>query len=100
MVSAREAVCFDHARRVGRHFTLTLILVARTRSGRAYPLPKIQENNTAEIMEVVLNDARDSYAEEIVVELQSESPEQMEENISRIVGWVEAWKKNNDDDDE
>lgn len=60
----------------------------------AYALPKIQENNTAEIMEVVLNDARDSYAEEIVVELRSESPEQMEENVARIVSWVEAWKQN------
>ena len=69
-------------------------------SRRAYPLPKIQENNTAEIMEVVLNDARDSYAEEIVVELQSESPEQMEENVSRIVSWVEAWKQNNTDEEE
>jgi adenylate kinase len=46
-------------------------------------------------MEVVLNDARDSYAEEIVVELQSESPEQMEENVSRIVSWVENWRSNN-----
>jgi len=43
---------------------------------------------------VVLNDARDSYAEEIVVELRSESPEQMEENVARIVSWVEAWKQN------
>ncbi|GAA5870483.1 hypothetical protein JCM16303_002022 [Sporobolomyces ruberrimus] len=65
---------------------------------RAYPLPKIQENNTAEIMEVVLNDARDSYAEEIVVELQSESPEQVEENVARIVSWVEAYHQNNAED--
>ncbi|GAA5821898.1 hypothetical protein JCM10212_002450, partial [Sporobolomyces blumeae] len=67
---------------------------------RAYPLPKIQENNTAEIMEVVLNDARDSYAEEIVVELQSESPEQMDENVHRIVQWVEQWRKDHVDDED
>lgn len=60
-----------------------------------YPLNKIQENNTAEIMDVIIQDARDSYAEEIVVELRSESPDEVEENVARIVGWVEAWKANN-----
>lgn len=63
---------------------------------------KIQENNEAEIMEVILNDARESYAPEIVVELQSETPEQMEQNLERILSWVEAWRSNHteDDDDE
>jgi adenylate kinase len=36
---------------------------------RGYPLKKIQENNEAEIMNVVLEDAREGYAEEIVVPL-------------------------------
>lgn len=62
---------------------------------RAYPLHKIQENNTAEIMNVVLEDARESYAPEIVVELRSERPEDVEENIGRLVAWVEAWKRDN-----
>lgn len=44
-------------------------------------------------MEVVLEDARASYAEEVVVELKSESPEEVEENVARIVAWVEAWKR-------
>ena len=60
----------------------------------AYALPKLQENNTAEIMEVVLEDARTSYAEEIVVELRSENPEDVEENVARIVAWVAAWRSN------
>lgn len=34
---------------------------------RNYPLKKIQENNEAEIMEVVLEEARSSYPAEIVV---------------------------------
>ena len=42
---------------------------------RGYPLKKIQENNEAEIMEVVLDEARSSYPVEIVVELQSEGTE-------------------------
>ncbi|KAK4055224.1 hypothetical protein OIV83_000504 [Microbotryomycetes sp. JL201] len=60
---------------------------------RGYPLNKIQENNTAEIMNVVLDDARESYVPEIVVELESESPDQVEDNIARIVQWVDAWRK-------
>ncbi|GAA5861425.1 hypothetical protein JCM3774_000244 [Rhodotorula dairenensis] len=71
---------------------------------RGYRVNKIQENNDAEIMEVVLNDARESYAQEIVVELQSETPEQVEQNIERIVSWVEAWRSKHadegDDDEE
>ncbi|GAA5958166.1 hypothetical protein JCM8115_004002 [Rhodotorula mucilaginosa] len=69
---------------------------------RGYQMNKIQENNEAEIMEVILNDARESYAPEIVVELQSETPEQMEQNLERILSWVEAWRSNRaeDDDDE
>jgi adenylate kinase len=61
---------------------------------RGYPLKKIQENNEAEIMNVVLEDAREGYAEEIVVPLQSESTEDIESNVSRIVEWIEAWRKN------
>ncbi|KAM0756013.1 P-loop containing nucleoside triphosphate hydrolase protein [Meredithblackwellia eburnea MCA 4105] len=64
---------------------------------RAYPLHKIQENNTAEIMQVVLSDAQESYAVEIVVELQSESPEQVEDNVARIVAWVDAWRRQHPD---
>ncbi|GAA5932584.1 hypothetical protein JCM3775_005969 [Rhodotorula graminis] len=65
---------------------------------RGYKLNKIEENNEAEIMEVVLADARESYAEEVVVELRSESPEEMEENVGRILQWVHGWRANNADD--
>ncbi|THH13983.1 hypothetical protein EW146_g6298 [Bondarzewia mesenterica] len=60
---------------------------------RGYPLKKIQENNEAEIMDVVIEEARSSYAEEIVVELQSEGTEDLESNVSRIVQWIQAWRK-------
>jgi adenylate kinase len=42
-------------------------------------------------MQVVLEEARSSYAEEAVVELQSETPEDMESNVERMVQWVESW---------
>ncbi|TFK41019.1 P-loop containing nucleoside triphosphate hydrolase protein [Crucibulum laeve] len=60
---------------------------------RGYPLKKIQENNEAEIMQVVLDEARSSYAPEIVVELQSENTEDLETNVGRIVAWISAWKE-------
>lgn len=58
---------------------------------RGYKLNKIQENNDAEIMNVVLEEARSSYAPEIVVELKSENMEDMESNVSRVVEWISAW---------
>lgn len=60
---------------------------------RNYPLKKIQENNEAEIMQVVIEEARASYAPEIVVELRSEGTEDLESNVGRIVQWIEAWRR-------
>ncbi|KAH8835147.1 P-loop containing nucleoside triphosphate hydrolase protein [Flagelloscypha sp. PMI_526] len=59
---------------------------------RGYELPKIQENNEAEIMQVVLEEARQSFATEIIVELQSDSMEDIEANVSRMVDWIKAWQ--------
>ncbi|KAL0951006.1 hypothetical protein HGRIS_007748 [Hohenbuehelia grisea] len=63
---------------------------------RAYPLKKIQENNQAEIMQVVLDEARSSYPAEIIVELKSESMEDLESNVARIIQWIQAWKANHE----
>lgn len=68
------------------------ILYDRLKS-RGYHDSKIEENLDAEIMGVVLQDATDSYEQEIVVELQSDTTEQMEANVDRIVSWVQLWLK-------
>lgn len=47
----------------------------------------------AEIMEVLLQEARDAYDEEIVVELHSEDVDMIEENVGRIEAWIENWKR-------
>ncbi|KXJ93180.1 AAA domain-domain-containing protein [Microdochium bolleyi] len=62
---------------------------------RNYPEVKLQENLDSEIMEVLLQEARESYDEEIVIELQSNDTDEMESNVDRIVGWLEQWKKDN-----
>lgn len=44
-------------------------------------------------MEVVLDEARSSYAPEIVIELKSETTEDLESNVERIVEWIKAWQQ-------
>jgi len=56
---------------------------------------KLQENMDSEIMEVLLQEAKESYDEEIVVELQSVTADEMESNVERIEQWLEQWKQNN-----
>ena len=46
-------------------------------------------------MQVVLETAHESYAPEIVVELPSNSVDDMESNVERVKLWLEAWKKYN-----
>ena len=44
-------------------------------------------------MQTVLEEARASYADELVVELQSDTPEEMDNNVDRMVQWVENWRQ-------
>lgn len=64
-------------------------------SSRKYPEVKLQENIDAEIMEVLLQEAKESYDEDIVVVLTSNTSEEMDENVDRIAAWLEQWKKDN-----
>jgi len=60
-------------------------------NGRGYLLQKIQENNEAEIMQVVLSEAQESYKEDIIMVLNSDNVDQQEENVERIVEWLNNW---------
>ena len=62
-------------------------------SHRGYPESKVDENMDAEIFGLLLEEAREAYDEEIVIELTSENSDEMESNCARISAWVEAWKK-------
>lgn len=44
---------------------------------------------------MLLQEARDSYDEEIIVELTSNTSEDMESNVERIEAWHVQWKTNN-----
>ncbi|KAM3175899.1 Adenylate kinase isoenzyme 6 [Hymenolepis weldensis] len=62
-------------------------------SSRGYKEKKIQDLIHCEIVQVALDEARESYDPEIVHELQSNTVEDLNGNVSRIVSWIELWKK-------
>ncbi|KAL6790410.1 AAA domain-containing protein [Trichoderma sp. SZMC 28013] len=64
---------------------------------RNYAEAKLQENMDSEIMEVLLQEAREAFDEEIVVELTSNSSTEMESNIDRIEAWIKQWKTDHAD---
>ncbi|KAL9107548.1 MAG: hypothetical protein Q9227_007548 [Pyrenula ochraceoflavens] len=76
----------------------TDVLFDRLKS-RNYPEAKLQENLDAEIFGVLMDEARDAYDEEIVVELKSEGHEDLEANCERIAQWSETWKKGQEKDE-
>lgn len=59
---------------------------------RNYPEKKLQENLDSEIMQVILEEARESYNEQIVIELRSDDADEIEQNVERIAQWVKNWK--------
>jgi adenylate kinase len=58
---------------------------------RGYSTLKVGENVEAEIMQVVLEEALESYAEGAVHELASNSVEDMEANAARVNAWLATW---------
>jgi len=67
------------------------ILFARLEK-RGYLQKKITENIECEIMQVVLEQARDSYKEDIIFELQSDTVQDMDSNLDKLTQWVQNWK--------
>lgn len=60
---------------------------------RGYGEAKLQENLDCEIMEVLVQEARDAFDEEQVVELRSEKSEDVDSNVERIEKWIGQWRK-------
>eukprot|EP00559_Dactyliosolen_fragilissimus_P001808 CAMPEP_0184863778 /NCGR_PEP_ID=MMETSP0580-20130426/12406_1 /TAXON_ID=1118495 /ORGANISM="Dactyliosolen fragilissimus" /LENGTH=186 /DNA_ID=CAMNT_0027362293 /DNA_START=41 /DNA_END=598 /DNA_ORIENTATION=+ len=80
-----------------------LVLVLRTNTdvlydrliARGYNDLKRNQNMECEIMQVVLEEARESYASEIVHEVDSNTLEDMHANVGRIDAWVKQWIQDN-----
>ncbi|KAI9683124.1 MAG: factor activating pos9 [Trizodia sp. TS-e1964] len=60
---------------------------------RGYKEEKLQENLDAEIMQVVLEEAREAFDAACVVELRSDCAEDVEANVERIEEWVRKWRE-------
>lgn len=77
--------------------SLVLSQCSKSRSchRRGYAQKKLTENVDAEIMQVVLDEVKEAYREEVVVELRSESIEDLESNIQRAVQWINQWCTSN-----
>ena len=80
-----------------RWFDLVLVLRADTDkiydrlTERGYSEKKRSENIECEIMQVVLQEAKESYDENIVHEAPSNTLQDMESNIERIDQWCKQW---------
>jgi len=70
---------------------LLLILVYMIVSSRGYSGTKLTENVQCEIFQTILEEARESYRKEIVHELNSNTPDEMETNLDQIEQWVQQW---------
>ncbi|KAN0072504.1 AAA domain containing protein [Elaphomyces granulatus] len=62
-------------------------------SARGYSKSKLDENMDAEIFGTLLEEAREAYDVNAIVELTSEDNDDIEENCARIVAWIAAWKR-------
>jgi adenylate kinase len=62
---------------------------------RGYAANKIEENITAEIMEVFLSNAKASYDQDIVVALPSNELSDVYSNMTKITTWITNFKTNN-----
>ena len=59
---------------------------------RGYSQKKLTENIECEIFQTILEEAKASYNENIVHQLQNNSPEDLEQNLNQIEQWIAQWK--------
>lgn len=85
-----------------RWFDLVLVLRSETEvlydrlTSRGYSERKRSENMDSEIMQVILESARESYDISIVHEVPSNTLEDIESSVDRVKQWTAHWLKNHD----
>ena len=63
---------------------------------RGYSADKILENVECEIMNILVEEARESYKAEIIKELRADTTDDMEDNVDIISSTIADWKLNKD----
>jgi len=82
-----------------------LVVVLRTNNtllydrlaARGYSDAKIEGNMEAELLESVLAEAYESYNENIVMELPSDTEDQVDENARKIIDWIRRYMRGEED---
>lgn len=59
---------------------------------RGYSEKKLQNNIECEIFQVLLEEAKESYSEDIVMALKSDNIEDVTRNVATLTDWVRAWQ--------
>lgn len=84
-----------------RWFDLILVLKSNTETlydrllARGYNDRKREENMECEIMQIVLEQAKESYNNDLIYELDSNNMDEMNSNVDRIEVWYNNWLQNN-----
>ncbi|XP_072956985.1 adenylate kinase isoenzyme 6 homolog [Typha angustifolia] len=61
-------------------------------TSRGYMGAKLTNNIECEIFQMLLEEARESYAEDVVVALRSDNVEDISRNVSMMTEWVNNWR--------
>lgn len=61
-------------------------------TGRGYMGSKLANNIECEIFQVLLEEARESYREDIVMPLRSDNVEDISRNVGALTDWVNNWR--------
>lgn len=61
-------------------------------TSRGYMGSKLTNNIECEIFQVLLEEAKSSYAEDIVVAVRSDSVEDISRNVTTLTDWVNNWR--------
>ncbi|KAF3341600.1 P-loop containing nucleoside triphosphate hydrolases superfamily protein [Carex rostrata] len=61
-------------------------------TSRGYMGAKLTNNIECEIFQVLLEEARESYASEIIMPLRSDNVEDISNNVATLTEWINNWK--------
>ena len=100
VMNAGGNICDSHSIDYFPERWFDLVLVLRTNNTvlydrlakRGYTTKKLTENIECEIMQVLLEEAREFYDLNIVHEVSSNNIDDLESNVERISAWLAAWK--------
>lgn len=60
-------------------------------SRRGYTGSKLSNNMECEIFQVLLEEAKESYSDDIVIALKSDSVDDLNTNVATLSNWIRSW---------